>query len=93
MHDALPEMGSVELATIKGLRVRFARSRSKDGVLVLLTSPWPVDRSAALCRPRNDAGRFLILAHEKANEINDLVRTYESTNTSHISGLRLILRN
>ena len=41
MNDTLPDMGSVEFATIKALRVRFARSGSKDGIPVLLTSPWP----------------------------------------------------
>ena len=36
-----PKSGSVEFATIEGLRVRFARSGQNDGIPVLLTSPWP----------------------------------------------------
>jgi pimeloyl-ACP methyl ester carboxylesterase len=41
MNDQLPEIGFVEIATIEGLRIRFARSGPKEGVPVLLTSPWP----------------------------------------------------
>ncbi len=41
MNDQLPEIGSVEIVTIDGLRIRFARSGPNEGVPVLLTSPWP----------------------------------------------------
>lgn len=41
MNGQLPEIGSVEIDTIEGLRIRFARSGPKEGVPVLLTSPWP----------------------------------------------------
>ena len=41
MPAHLPDVGSVEFATINGLHVRYARSGPKEGFPVLLTSPWP----------------------------------------------------
>jgi len=41
MYDPLPDVGPVEIATINGLRIRFARSGTTEGAPVLLTSPWP----------------------------------------------------
>ena len=36
-----PKSGLLSIATIDGLRIRFARSGQNEGVPVLLTSPWP----------------------------------------------------
>lgn len=41
MNDRLPDIGRLEIATINGLRIRFARSGTTEGVPVVLTSPWP----------------------------------------------------
>jgi pimeloyl-ACP methyl ester carboxylesterase len=41
MRERLPDVGRVELATIDGLRIRFARSGTTEGIPILITSPWP----------------------------------------------------
>jgi len=37
----LPNIGTVSTAQIGGLKIRYAKGGTEDGILVLLTAPWP----------------------------------------------------
>jgi pimeloyl-ACP methyl ester carboxylesterase len=39
--DSLPNIGTVALAEIDGLSIRYARAGTSDGIPIILTAPWP----------------------------------------------------